>query len=140
MPQAYKLSAVAKAVGIPVKKLASDLDRKVIKIPGPEPGKGKPRLAKLSKVYEIAIGHALTKVFVPPTNAMNLAQLFVEPQRGRNLGRPFGSGKTLMLITDGVGSIINLHVDEDISTYLQEATIVVNLGAIISKLNLRLIQ
>jgi len=36
----YKTSDVAKAAGVPIKKLNRNLDRKVIKTPGPEPGKG----------------------------------------------------------------------------------------------------
>jgi hypothetical protein len=135
----YKMSAVAKAVGIPIKSLASDLDRKVIKIPGPEPGKGKPRLAKLSKVHEIAIGDALTKVFVPPMKAFELAELFFEPQRERDHGQPFRSGKTLLLVSNGVGKIINLQPEEDLSSRLHEATIVVDVGKIISNVNSRLI-
>jgi hypothetical protein len=140
MPDGYKVSIVAKATGIPIDVLTRDLDRKVIKIPEPKPGKGKPRLAGLSTIYVVAIGYALTKVFIPPTNAMNLAQLFVEPQRGRELGRPFASGKTLMTISDGVGSIINLQAEQDISSNLQEATIVVDLGKIITAVNMRLVQ
>jgi hypothetical protein len=71
---------------------------------------------------------------------MDLAELFVKPQRGRDLGRPFDSGRTLLLITDGVGKIINLQADQDISSYLQEATIVVDLGQIVSNVNARLIH
>jgi hypothetical protein len=139
----YKISAAARLAGIPVKTLTRDLDREVVKLPGYDKrqnGKGRPRLAKLPTIYCIAIGHALTKVFIPPTMAMSLAEQFLAPQRGRELGRPFKSGNTLMLISDGVGSIINLHSDEDISTYLQEATIVVDLGKIVSTVNARLIQ
>jgi hypothetical protein len=139
MADGYKVSAVAKATGISIEVLTRDLDRNVIKIPEPKPGKGRPRIAGLSTIYVIAIGHALTKVFIPPTNAMDLAELFVKPQRGRDLGRPFASGKTLMLISNGVGSIISLQADEDISSYLQEATIVVDLGKIVSTVNARLI-
>jgi hypothetical protein len=140
MADGYKVSAVAKATGIPIEVLTRDLDRKVIKIPEPEPGKGKPRLAGLTTIYVIAIGHALTKVFIPPTNAMNLAELFVKPQRGRDLGQPFKSGKTLLLVTNGVGKIISLQADQDILSYLQEATIIVDLGKIVSTVNARLIH
>jgi hypothetical protein len=136
----YKMSEAAKAAGIPLKDLTRNLGRKVIKIPGPDPGKGRPRLATLDTIYRIAIGYELTKAFVPPTTAMSLAQLFFEPQRGRDLGRPFESGKTLLLITNGVGSIINLQVDQDISPHLKDATIVVDLGAITSTVNARLIN
>jgi hypothetical protein len=82
----------------------------------------------------------MTKVFIPPTNAMNLAQQFLEPQRGRNLGRPFESGKTLMMITDGVGKIINLQADQDVSAYLRNATIIIDIGRIVSAVNSRLLH
>jgi hypothetical protein len=134
----YKMSAAAKAAGIPLKDLTRNLGRKVIRIPGPDPGKGRPRLATLDTIYHIAIGHALIKVFVPPTAAMSLAQMFLQPQRGRALGRLFESGKTLLLVTDGIGSIINLQIDQDISPHLRETTIVVDLGTIISKVNSRI--
>ncbi len=140
MADGYKVSAVAKATGISIEVLTRDLDRKVIKIPEPKPGKGRPRLAGLSTIYVIAIWDALTKVFIPPTKAMDLAELFVKPQRGRDLGQKFDSGKTLLLITDGIGKIINLQADQDISSYLQEATIIVDLGQIVSTVNARLVH
>jgi hypothetical protein len=43
-----------------------------------------------------------------------------------------------MLISDGMCSIINLQIDEDISTHLRDATMVVDIGAIISNVNARL--
>jgi hypothetical protein len=136
----YKLSAAAKAADIPIEALNRNFDRKVIKLPGPAPGKGHHRLLSLSNVHSIAIGHALTKLSVLPTVAMDLASKFLEPQRGRELGKPFESGKTLMLISDGIGSIINLQADEDIAAYLQDATIVVDVGKIITNVNLRLLH
>jgi hypothetical protein len=138
----YKISVAARLAGIPVKTLTRDLDREVVKLPGYDKrknGKGRPRLAKLPTIYCIAIGHALTKVFIPPTTAMSLAERFLEPQRGRDLGHPFESGKTLMLISDGVGKIINRQPDEDISSYLQGTTIVVDLGRIVSTVNSRIL-
>jgi len=87
----------------------------------------------------IAIGVALTKLSVTPAVAMILAQKFFEPQRGRKLGKPFDNGKTFMLVTtDGTASIINLEADQDISLFLQEATIVVDLGKIIATVNSRI--
>lgn len=137
----YKLTAAAKAADISPKTLNRNIDRKIIKIPGPDPGKGHPRPFSLCLIHEIAIGHAITKLSVSPTVAMSLAHKFVEPQRGRNLGKPFGTGKTFLIATqDGCGSIINLQADQDISTYLQDATIVVDLGKIVSTVNSRLIH
>jgi hypothetical protein len=138
----YKIPAAARAADIPVKALTRNLDRQVIKIPGADKGrtgKGHPRLFNLLTIYNIAIGHALTRVSVTPTIAMALASKFLEPQRGRKLGQPFESGKTLLLVkADGVGSIINLHIDQDISSYLDSATIVVDIGEIISTVHSRL--
>jgi hypothetical protein len=102
-------------------------------------GRDRPR-NRLDTIYRIAIGHALTKAFVPPTTAMSLAQLFFEPQRGRKRGSLFESGKTLLLVSDGASSICNLQIDEDISMHLHEATIVVDLGKIISTVNSRLVR
>jgi hypothetical protein len=81
----YKVSAAARAADIPIKTLNRDIDRKIIKIPGPDPGKGYPRLFSLARVHEIALGHALTRLFVSPKVAMEIAAKFNEPQRGRPL-------------------------------------------------------
>jgi hypothetical protein len=136
----YKCAAVVAATKIPIETFNRWLDRKVCGADEKANGKGRPRKWSLSRVHEIAIGHALTKLSVSPTVAMSLAHKFVEPQRGRDLGKPFDTGKTIMLVTqDGAGSIINLQADQDISPYLQEATIVVDLGKIISAVNARLL-
>lgn len=136
----YKSAAVVAATKIPIETFNRWLDHKVCGADDEAPGKGHPRRFSLDCIYKVAIGHMLTNVSVPPTKAMALAQKFIEPQRGRDLGRPFDSGKTLMLITDGVGKIINLHPDHDISSYLQEATIVVDLGKIVATVNSRILN
>jgi hypothetical protein len=136
----YKVSDAAKAAGVAVKTVSRDIDRGVIEIPGPDPGKGHRHLLAPPTVYRIAIGYALTKLSVTPTAAMDLAKLFLEPQRGRKSGKPFDSGKTFLLISDGIGSIKNLQADEDIAAYLQDASIVVDIGKIISTVNSRLLN
>jgi hypothetical protein len=137
----YKVSDAAKAAGVPVKTVSRDIDRGVIEIPGPDPGKGHRHLLAPPTVYRIAIGYALTKLSVTPTVAMvDYASKFFEPQRGRKSGELFKTGKTLLLVSDGACSIINLQVDEDIATQLKAATIVVDLGAIISNVNVRLLN
>jgi hypothetical protein len=137
----YKTSDVAKAAGVPIKKLNRNLDRDVIKLPGPEPGKGRHRSFNLPTIYSITIGHTLTKLKVPPTDAMKFAAKFLEPQRGRDAGKPFKSGKTLLLVNaDGVGSVANLEADQDITSFLREAAIVVDIGKIILNVNSRLLK
>jgi hypothetical protein len=136
----YKVSDAAKAAGVAVKTVSRDIDRGVIEIPGPDPGKGHRHLLAPPTVYRIAIGYALTKLSVTPTVAMTLAKMFLEPQRGRKSGKPFESGRTLLLVSNGVGSIMNLQADEDITAYLQDATIVVDISKIISKVNSRLLH
>jgi hypothetical protein len=136
----YKVSAAARAADIPIKTLNRDIDRKIIKIPGPDPGKGYPRLFSLARVHEIALGHALTRLFVSPKVAMEIAAKFNEPQRGRPLGGIFPIGKTVLLATqDGTATIHNVQPDGDIDSLLKtEAAIVVDLGAIIARVNSRL--
>jgi hypothetical protein len=137
----YKTADAAKAAGVSAKKINNDIDRNVIKLPGPEPGKGHHRRFSLASIYEIAIGHTLTKLKVPPTDAMKLAGKFFEPQRGREAAKPFKTGKTLLILNaDGVGSIAKLEADQDIASLLHEAAIVVDIGAIISNVHSRLLQ
>jgi hypothetical protein len=136
----YRVSDAAKAAGVPVKTVSRDIDRGVIEIPGPDPGKGHRHLLAPPTVYRIAIGYALTRLSVTPTVAMvDFASKFFEPQRGRKSGELFKPGKTLLLISDGVAAVRNLQIDEEISTHLHEATIVVDIGAIIQTVNARLI-
>jgi hypothetical protein len=136
----YKVSAAAKAAGVPVKTVSRDIDRGVIEIPGPDPGKGHRHLLAPPTVYRIAIGYALTKLSVTPTSAMDFASKFFEPQRGRKSGELFKTGTTILLISEGVAAVRNLQIDEELSTHLHEATIVVDIGAIIQTVNARLIH
>jgi hypothetical protein len=137
----YKLTAAAKAADISPKTLNRNIDRKIIKIPGPDPGKGHPRLFVLPMIYEIAIGHAITKLSVAPTVAMALAHKFVEPQRGREMGKPFATGKTILLATtDGIGSIVKLDADQDLLPLIKESAIVIDIGAIIQNVNSRILS
>jgi hypothetical protein len=137
----YRLSAAATAAGISIKALSRNIDRGIV-VPETRkspPGKGNHRSIDRCCIDAIAIGVALTKLSVTPAVAMILAQKFFEPQRGRKLGKPFDNGKTFMLVTtDGTASIINLEADQDISLFLQEATIVVDLGKIIATVNSRI--
>jgi hypothetical protein len=137
----YKSAAVVAATKIPIETFNRWLDRKVCDADDKAHGKGHPRRFSLDCVYKVAIGHALTKLAITPTVAMSLAQKFIEPQRGRNNGRLFDSGRTFLIATpDGASSILNLQADQDISHYLQDATIIVDLGKIVSTVNARLIH
>jgi hypothetical protein len=138
----YKISEAAKAAGVTAKKFKRNIDCKVIELPGPKPGKGNHHLLSLKSVYHAAIGFALTKLLVPPDIAINkLAAKFFEPQRQREAGKPFKTGKTLMFVsTDGTGSIINLQADQDVTSFLDEAAIVVDIGRIIENVNSRLLN
>jgi hypothetical protein len=137
----YRLSTAANAAGISVKALSRNIDRKIV-VPDPRnsaPGKGNRHRIDRRFIDVVAIGHALTRLSVNPGTAMSLAQKFLEPQRGRELGKPFDTGRTLMLVTtDGTASIINLEADQDISPFLHEATIIVDLGKIIATVNSRI--
>jgi hypothetical protein len=137
----YGISAFANAAEIPIRTLNRHLDRKIIKMPGhnPKSGKGHPREFSLSSVYVTAIGHTLTRLKVTPTEAMKFASAFLKSQRGRNAGQLFASGKTLLLVkTDGTASIVNLDADQDVLSHLEAATIVLDLGKLISTVNSRI--
>jgi hypothetical protein len=137
----YNISAFAKAADIPPKTLNRHLDRGLIKIPGgcPKSGKGHPREFNLPEVYIAAIGHTLTRLKVTPDAAMKFAEQFLKPQRGRDAGKLFATGKTFLLVqTDGTASIINLQADQDILSFMQDATIVTDLSKIISTVNSRI--
>jgi hypothetical protein len=73
---------------------------------------------------------------------MDFAAKFNEPQRGRPIGGLFPIGETVLLIDqDGIATIHNVQPDGDVASLINtEAAIVVNLGAIIARVNSRLIQ
>jgi len=58
-----------------------------------------------------------------------------EPQHGRPLGGLFPVGETYIIATGGVGSVVSVKPEEDVSALLQDATIVVNVNKIISAIN-----
>jgi hypothetical protein len=138
----YKLSTAANAAGMSIKDLNRNVDRNVIKLPGPAPGKGHKRIISLQSACEIAIGHAITKVSkvcASPTMAMKIAAKFNEPQRGRPIGGLFTKGRTVLVVCNDTATIHNVQPDGNIDSLLNtEAAIVVDLGAIINRVNSRL--
>ena len=139
----FKKTAIVDATTIPLGTLNRWDERKVIRVRGADQkatGKGRARKFSLARVYEIAIGHALTKLSVSATAAMEFAAKFNDPQHGRPIGSLFPIGETVLLINqDGTAAIHNVPPDGDVASLLQtEASIVVNLGAILARVNARL--
>src|ERR1700733_14253072 len=95
----YKSAAVVAATKIPIETFNRWLDHNVCDADDKVHGKRYPRLFGLDRGYKTASGHELTQALVPPTAAMSLAQLFLDQQCGRALGRRFAIGKTIMLIS-----------------------------------------
>ena len=138
-----KSAAVVAATNIPMAKLNRWSDRKIITMRSKDKkagGKGVARGFSLGRIYQIAIAFELTKLKIPAKDAMALAAKFEEPQRGRELGKLFPLGHTLLVArTDGTGEIVNLPPDGDLqSLFTDDATVVANLNGIISRVTQRL--
>jgi hypothetical protein len=142
--QTLKKADVIKATQINEQTFEHWTDRRVIRLSGdddPGDGKGKPRRLGLRTITKLAVAHRISRLGVPANIAVSLAAKFTdEPQRGRNIGCPFPIGKTIMTATqNGEAVIHNVQPDSDIDSILKcECAIVVDLGAIVENLNLRL--
>jgi hypothetical protein len=135
-----KKSDVLRATKIPNHTFQHWYDRRVIGLSGddvPGDGKGKPRRFGVRSVIRLAIAHKISQLGIPANIAVTLASRFSDrPQYGRPIGSPFPNGLTYILATpDGAGSVVNVQFDEDVSKFLQDATIVVNVSQIISSIN-----
>jgi hypothetical protein len=138
-----KKSDVIKVTGIPLQRFQHWLDRRVIRLSGediPAGGQGKPRGFSQRRTYEIAIAHRISLLGIPAAIAVALASKLNEPQCGRPIGGLFPRGRTILLSTaDGTGTIRNVQPDGDIDSLLNaESAIIVDIGAIVSNVNLRL--
>jgi hypothetical protein len=140
----YKSAAVVTATKIPIDTFNRWLDRRVIELSGddvPGDGRGKPRRFGVRTITKLAIAHPISLLGIPPKMAVSLASKFTdEPQHGRPMGCPFPRGKTVLTVSHGGAACIhNVLPDGDIDSLLNtQSAIVVNIGAIISNLNLRL--
>jgi hypothetical protein len=134
-----KKSDVLKAIRIPNQTFQHWTDRRVMPLSGddvPGDGKGKPRRFGIRSVTKLAIAHKISLCGIPANIAVKLASKFTdEPQHGRPLGGLFPTGQSYILSTGGTGSVVNVQADEDVSKFLQDATIVVNVSQIISSIN-----
>jgi hypothetical protein len=141
----HKSAAVVAATKIPMAKLNRWSDRKIILMRASDKkanGKGDARGFSLGRIYQIAIAHALTKLKIPAKDAMAMATKFTdEPQRGRELGKPFSTGQTLIVSRPDGSSprVANLAPDGDLAALLtDEAVVLVNVNKIIAAVNLRI--
>lgn len=134
----YKTSDVAKAVGISPKVLNRNIGQNNMKLPGPKPGRGNQRRFSIAQIHEVAILNALLKLEITPAAATDIAHRATERLRPRH-GKPSEINNTFLLTTsDGVCSIIGLEPDQDIAAFLKDATVVVNIGAILKTVNEKL--
>jgi hypothetical protein len=135
-----KKSDVLRATKIPNHTFQHWFDRRVIGLSGddvPGDGKGKPRRFGLRTATKLAIAHKISQLGIPANIAVTLASRFTDtPQYGRPIGSLFPDGLTYILATpDGAGSVVNVQADEDVSKFLQDVAIVVNVNKIISSIN-----
>jgi hypothetical protein len=139
----FKKSELLKVTKIPNHTFQHWFDRRVIPLSSdddPGNGKGKPRRFSTRTITKLAIAHKISLVGIPANMAVALAAKFTDtPQYGRPIGGLFPVGVTYIIATpDGVASVTNVKPEGDVSHLLQDATIVVNVNQIISKINLEL--
>ncbi|QIG92444.1 hypothetical protein [Bradyrhizobium sp. 6(2017)] len=142
--QTLKKADVIKATQINEQTFEHWTDRRVIRLSGeddPGDGRGKPRRFGMRTITKLAIAHRISLLGIPANMAVTLSSQFVdEPQRGRNIGCLFPTGRTILTATqDGAATIHNVQPDGDIDSILKtEAALVVDIGSIIENLHLRL--
>lgn len=140
----FKKKEVVEAIAIPESTFEHWTDRKLIglapeDIPGD--GRGKPRRFSQRTVVKLAIAHKISLLGIPANTAVALASKFTDvPQHGRPIGALFPIGRTVLLATpDGAGTIRNIQPDGDLdSLFKSDSAIVVDIGAIVSNLHMRL--
>jgi hypothetical protein len=134
----YPISTVTEVTGMTNKAISRN--SQVLKLQ--TTGKGIPREVSHPKMNEIAIGFAIakvSKVCASPTVAMTIAAKFNEPQRGRPIGGLFPKGRTVLVVCNDIATIHNVLPDGDIDSLLKtEAAIVIDLSAIINRVNSKL--
>lgn len=136
----YKSAAAVAAINIPKQTFNRWLDRRIIglapdDIPGV--GRGKPRRFGMRTITKLAIAHRISLLNVPANTAVTLASKFTdEAQCGRPLGGLFPVGLTFIVVNPGgLGAVVNLKPEEDIGTIIQDASMIVNINAVISQIN-----
>jgi hypothetical protein len=130
----FKTTEAARAIGMPQHTLMSWLDRRVVALGGgdvDEGTSGRPRLLSMARVLQLALAHEMTKLGLNPTRAAEAAALFTDKsQPGRATGRPFTTGRTLLVVSATATEVINApHAEADFG-----ASIVVDCGAVVERL------
>jgi hypothetical protein len=135
----YKSAAAVAAIKIPKQTFNRWLDRRIIGLSQddiPADGRGKPRRFCTRTITKLAIAHKISLTGIPANIAVNLASRFTDtPQHGRPIGQLFPVGTTYILSTaEGDSSVVNVKPEEDITSLLKDATLVVNVNQIISSI------
>jgi hypothetical protein len=140
--RSLKKAELLRATKIPESTFEHWTDRKVIKLNGedvPGNGKGKPRRFGFRTVKKITLAHKISQLGIPADRAVKLAEKFTDhPQSGRPHGDLFPIGMTYIIVTPDNATVVNVKPEEDVGLLLRDATIVVNVNQIISKINLEL--
>jgi hypothetical protein len=132
---------VTKALDISPKMLHRWVERGVINMQASDvhnQGTGNPILYGDRTFTKTAITFEIAKLGVSAKVAAKLAGLFSDtPQHGRPIGGLFRIGKTYIVATDGAASVVNVLPEQDISSLLLDATLVININRIISKIGIK---
>lgn len=142
----FQKKDVLLATQIPITTFQHWTDRRVIKLAGddvPSNAPGHARRFGLRSIYKIAIAYRISQLGVSANIALTLASKFTdEAQRGRDFGKLYPLGATLLVATpDGTGSIINLQPDQQLTSVLHDDTaLVIDIGRIITKVDSRIMD
>lgn len=135
--QTLKKIDVLKATGIAAHNFDHWVDRRIIPLSGDDElaPRGKPRGYGLRTVLKISIAHRISRLGIPANIAVRLASEFTDkPQAGREIGRPFPCGKTMLIATpDGQGKVVRVQADQNMTEHFQDATLAVDVGQIFNE-------
>ncbi|MCX7308978.1 MAG: hypothetical protein NTZ72_13960 [Afipia sp.] len=133
-----KKADVLRATEMPLTTFQHWMDRRVISLNGDDTeakAQGSARRFSQRTIFKLAIAHRIAKLGIPANTAVMLASKFTdEPQRGRELGKPFETGKTIIVAGDRKnGRVVNVQAEEDITSQFREATLIIDVGQIVTK-------
>ena len=135
----FKKKDVLKATNISNQTFQHWFDRRVISLSPediPGDGPGNPRRFTEPTIIKLAIAHKISLLGIPANMAVTMASNFTDlPQHGRQHGQLFPIGLTAIVATpDGKSAVMNIMPEEDVTAFLKDATLIVNINEIISNI------